>query len=862
MRTIRLALVTALVVTTMLAGVVPATAQLTPQTLIDIGSPVVVKSPGSAGVMEFPVVLRHRVTQTVSVSWITARDTAIDGQDYIAETGVRTFSPGRLTPDEGPIRITLLPTDPYEGTRRFRVNLVEPVANAGLGVRSGTGTIVPRATGTEGPTVQIQGGVEVREGGAGATTAVVFPVRLSEVAEAPVVVRYRTSDGTAISATGDYAAVADGMVAIPAGKDEASISITVNGDTLAELDEWFEVVLTGAENAAVGTSTSGHRGRGVILNDDGPHLTIADVTRPEGPNAELTAFQFTVTLRQPAQGVTTTVDFATQDGSARASNPNELDGSDYSPTAGTLTFAPGVTQQTVTVQVIGDNWPEPTEGFFVTLGNAQTSALTSGITILRRRGVGTIVNDDGPGMAADDVELQRPEATPVTVQVPVTVSGDASRVAGDYRVHYRTVDGSAVAGQHYKRAVGVLEIAREARAGSIEVEILPAGEGPTRTFAVELFLPDYAQLTDARATVTVLGDPGEDEGSQTGEEEQQEEAEPPAPPQPQPDADTDAVVDADADAEDLGRVAGTDRIGTAVAVSRAHWEQAEAAVLATAASYPDALSAVAVAGGLDAPMLLTHAQQLPDQVAAELDRLGTRRVWIMGGPAAVSQAVEDQLRAQGLETVRLSGRDRFATAAAAARSVGLADSGEVVLALGAHTEERRAWPDALSAGALSASPDQLPVLLTLTDRIPVDTEQALAELDARRVVLLGGQAAISEAVAQRLAALGYEVARRAGATRYATSAAAATDALARWGDRRTPVVFATGENFPDGLAAGALAAHLDGILLLVPGAELAPEIRAFLRDNRARLRPGVIVGGPTAISESVHDELRAELDAT
>jgi len=81
-----------------------------------------------------------------------------------------------------------------------------------------------------------------------------------------------------------------------------------------------------------------------------------------------------------------TVDFATADGTAAA-------GTDYTAVDGTLTFAPGVTEQVVRVPIQGDDAFEPDETFFVNLSNPVNDVIADG------QGQGTIGNDDGEGGA-------------------------------------------------------------------------------------------------------------------------------------------------------------------------------------------------------------------------------------------------------------------------------------------------------------------------------------------------------------------------------------------------------------------------------------------------------------------------------
>ena len=119
-----------------------------------------------------------------------------------------------------------------------------------------------------------------------------------------------------------------------------------------------------------------------------PTITIGSVTAPEG-NSGTTAFAFNVAL-SAAGTAPVTVDYATADGTATA-------GSDYVATSGTLTFPPGVTTQTITVNVTGDTAVEPNETFFVNLSNPTNA------TIATAQGTGTITNDDSAAAPAAQI---------------------------------------------------------------------------------------------------------------------------------------------------------------------------------------------------------------------------------------------------------------------------------------------------------------------------------------------------------------------------------------------------------------------------------------------------------------------------
>ncbi|HWB71529.1 MAG TPA: cell wall-binding repeat-containing protein, partial [Egibacteraceae bacterium] len=193
------------------------------------------------------------------------------------------------------------------------------------------------------------------------------------------------------------------------------------------------------------------------------------------------------------------------------------------------------------------------------------------------------------------------------------------------------------------------------------------------------------------------------------------------------------------------RIAGADRIATAVAVSRDTFPGgAGAALVANAADFSDALAAAPLAAAAGGPVLLNPSGRLDGAVAAEIRRLDAESVYLMGGVNAQSAAVEQSLRALGGVTVtRVSGPDRFQTAAAAAnvavrrwRDDGARQVGRRVLVASGGS-----FADALAAGAL-AGPARLPLLLTGPGPASTVTHRALADLGADELVVVGGRAAL------------------------------------------------------------------------------------------------------------------------
>ncbi|HEY7422832.1 MAG TPA: FG-GAP-like repeat-containing protein [Gemmataceae bacterium] len=223
------------------------------------------------------------------------------------------------------------------------------------------------------PTLQI-GDATVTEGHAG-TRAATFTVTLSAPSAQPVTVQYATANGTA-TAGSDYQA-ASGTLTIPTGQTTGTITVPVIGDRLPEPNETFFVNLSGATNATIAD------GQAVgTIADDEPRISITDVPKAEGKKGQTTLFTFTVTL-SAAYDQPVTMSFQTVNGTATTSD------SDYVAKSGTLTFAPGETTKTITLEVKGDRKREANETFYLDLfGNSLNSLFT------KKRGVGTILNDD------------------------------------------------------------------------------------------------------------------------------------------------------------------------------------------------------------------------------------------------------------------------------------------------------------------------------------------------------------------------------------------------------------------------------------------------------------------------------------
>lgn len=315
-------------------------------------------------------------------------------------------------------------------------------------------------------------------------------------------------------------------------------------------------------------------------------------------------------------------------------------------------------------------------------------------------------------------------------------------------------------------------------------------------------------------------------------------APPPAAGQQEPAGD-DWITERELSSPETVRRAGDNRFATAAATSASAFpDGASVAYVATGTSFPDALAGGPAAGTEDGPILLTLRDELPQATADELQRLGPDRVVVLGGTAAVSDAVVQELGAlTGAGVQRLAGANRFATAAAISEHAFEPGVAAAYVATG------ESFPDALAGGPAAAEVGA-PILLTQRGALPQATADELARLDPDRIVVLGGTAAVSDAVADALEAhAGGGVARQAGADRFVTGVAVSQGAF----PQADTAYLTTGSAFPDALT-GTPAAVRDGAPLLLTRGDCLP---ASVRGEIARLGAErvVVLGGEGAVSQ-------------
>ncbi|WP_336250182.1 cell wall-binding repeat-containing protein [Stomatohabitans albus] len=173
---------------------------------------------------------------------------------------------------------------------------------------------------------------------------------------------------------------------------------------------------------------------------------------------------------------------------------------------------------------------------------------------------------------------------------------------------------------------------------------------------------------------------------------------------------------------------------------------------------------------------------------------------------------------------RVSGETRFETAVKVAQEEYKDGAKAVIVARGDIAA------DSVSAVPLAEAIDA-PILLTQSDTLHPATQAEIKRLlpNGGKVVIMGGEAAVSKTVEQAITTLGGQVERLAGQNRAGTAVETA-NRLA--GDNKLKeLLVADGADWQPDLIAGPASAEVEGATLLTNGSQMAPETEAFIKQH-------------------------------
>lgn len=215
-----------------------------------------------------------------------------------------------------------------------------------------------------------------------------------------------TVSGTATNGS-DYASIGT-SVTIPAGSAEATITITPIPDAISEADETVVLTLTvdGTFRAAPAASSAT-----VTIHETPPPVTVgfAAAASAGGENVSPAVLLVTLSASQPTQ---VTVHYAATGGTATGG------GVDYTLAPGTLTFAPGETEQSIPITIIDDTRNEADETIIVTLDSPDGATLNANPTHTY-----TINVNDGT-IASYEVSASSPQTAGVAFLTTVTAKNE------------------------------------------------------------------------------------------------------------------------------------------------------------------------------------------------------------------------------------------------------------------------------------------------------------------------------------------------------------------------------------------------------------------------------------------------------
>ncbi|MBS3957691.1 MAG: SpoIID/LytB domain-containing protein [Clostridiales bacterium] len=311
------------------------------------------------------------------------------------------------------------------------------------------------------------------------------------------------------------------------------------------------------------------------------------------------------------------------------------------------------------------------------------------------------------------------------------------------------------------------------------------------------------------------------------------------------------------------RIAGPDRYGTAVEVSKRAFGSAQSVVLVGGSAPADALAASAFAASLPngsvhgAPILLTDPGRLSEATQAEIERLGASRVYVIGGNRAVGEAVVDELRMlptlSAPESVeRIGGENRYGTAALLAdRIEQMNGPSDRVFVVNGET-----LVDALAVSPVAYA-RRIPIIPVRSASIPAESAAVLDRPAITRTLVVGGAGAVSDDVVASLQAP-LRVAQ--GSDRYETAVRVAEWAVANESFRREISYVASGLSLLDALAAAPLAGGWRHSIFFARTHALPDSSADALRARSAQVTAVRMLGGPGALGNGVEASIERALE--
>lgn len=291
------------------------------------------------------------------------------------------------------------------------------------------------------------------------------------------------------------------------------------------------------------------------------------------------------------------------------------------------------------------------------------------------------------------------------------------------------------------------------------------------------------------------------------------------------------------------RLSGRSRYETAVAISKNQFTSSKYVVLANGQAPNDILVASSLAGNLNAPILITDRNSLNASTKAEIQRLNSSNIIVIGGNSKISSAVTNSLKSMGKNVEVINGSsDADMSVKVANKAMEFKSANTVILS------SEKSLPDSLSASALAAK-NGYPIIYTGKNAISGVANNFIKNGNISNVIIVGGDQTISNGVLNSVKSMGKSVSRVYGRSRYDTSLAIAKTYF----NNSSTVGLATGAEFVDSLTAGPVSGLNNQAILLVSNNTLSSGIKDYIKSTGAKSI--YLYGGTVWLSEGFRGEV-------
>ena len=454
----------------------------------------------TAGTVTIPVLVGgpggQASNRTVTVDFATGDGSATGGLDYTATSGTLSFPPGASVEN---VVVPVTNDTAREPAESFHVTLSNPI-NAT--VADAVGTVVIGAndgTRVAQPMVSVGPDLVVGEGDG----YVDLPVSLSAPGQSVVTVGARLSDGTA-AAFSDYDCATPGCgtdtLTFAPGETTKIVRVDLRNDVAPEGMETFLLNLSAPTNTPANSTIARAHGHVTIIDNDTvvatPRLLVRDAVVDETVGTVSVPVLMGGPIGRSSNRVVT-VDYTTADGTAAA-------GTDYTATAGTLTFPAGSSVKNIVIPITNDTALEAAETFQVTLTNPLNAILGDATgNVLIGANDGTRVAQPQIS-AAPDVRVGE-AAGYLDVRVSLSAPGQSVVTVG-----YSLASGTALAFSDFDCTtpgcgIDTMTFAPGETTKTVRIDILnDLTAEPAETFLLNLATPTSATILRGHTQVTIV----------------------------------------------------------------------------------------------------------------------------------------------------------------------------------------------------------------------------------------------------------------------------------------------------------------------------------------------------------------------